>query len=345
MPSLRQDFNKDVRDRLAIRVCYKCSLCRCPTAGPAADESGRVMVGVAAHICAASPNGPRYDPAQSEVDRRSIPNGIWLCATCAKLIDDDVARFPISELHRIKGDAERRATQELAIAPAEGASNWQALQSSKICSYEVQVKLPLAAGGEDVAPAHLDAFTDSINKLVTWAFCHTCVTTPFDDFVYVLAFERDRRDCEPGYAPFILGVHCHITAFVWAFEGLARHFMEGGSQPSLQSLPGEQVVRIAAVFDKCVPTRICRTGATSILIHQLSDERIGLDGPVNTSTLLRVLAASVNHKILIWDDADLCPDYGKMLATYVKINDAGGFNWSDFMIDRAAPESWRYVGP
>jgi hypothetical protein len=52
-----------------------------------------IDVGVAAHITAASPGGPRFDPNLSDKERASATNGIWLCQNCAKLIDNDVAQF------------------------------------------------------------------------------------------------------------------------------------------------------------------------------------------------------------------------------------------------------------
>jgi len=63
-------------------------------------------VGVAAHICAASPGGPRFDPMMISAERTSIENGIWLCAAHAVLIDRDVARFPVDVLRAWKSQHE-----------------------------------------------------------------------------------------------------------------------------------------------------------------------------------------------------------------------------------------------
>jgi hypothetical protein len=59
-----------------------------PTSGPDGD-GGVTNIGVAAHISAASPGGARYDEALTSEVRSDITNGIWLCQTHAKLIDDD----------------------------------------------------------------------------------------------------------------------------------------------------------------------------------------------------------------------------------------------------------------
>jgi len=45
--------------------------------------------------------------------RRAAPNAIWLCARCARLIDNDIATFTVSELEQWKVAAVARAQQAL----------------------------------------------------------------------------------------------------------------------------------------------------------------------------------------------------------------------------------------
>ena len=82
-----------------------------PTAGPD-GEDGITNVGVAAHITAASPGGARYDDTLSAESRSSIDNGIWLCQTHAKLIDDDELTFTSGILRDWKDTAEKMAALE-----------------------------------------------------------------------------------------------------------------------------------------------------------------------------------------------------------------------------------------
>lgn len=110
------DFSPTVKQRLAQRVAYRCSTpsCRAATSGPSdSRSSGASNVGVAAHIHAASEGGARYDPGQSSDERRSFENGIWLCQTHGKLIDDDEVRFSDTLLVQWKRLAEERAAREL----------------------------------------------------------------------------------------------------------------------------------------------------------------------------------------------------------------------------------------
>lgn len=89
----RDDFKGNIPQKLAERAGYICSKpdCRRMTVGPSAiDPTKSVKSGRAAHICAASPGGPRYDPNQTEGQRSGIGNGIWVCPICSDIIDKDV---------------------------------------------------------------------------------------------------------------------------------------------------------------------------------------------------------------------------------------------------------------
>ncbi len=123
--AVRDDFPKAILETLAKRVGYRCSnpSCRKLTSGPHTDEAKVVNVGVAGHITAASPGGPRYDPSLSTEQRRSADNGIWLCQTCGKLVDNDETRFPVQLLREWRRQAEEAARQEVESAPLDLAAH------------------------------------------------------------------------------------------------------------------------------------------------------------------------------------------------------------------------------
>jgi len=83
--------------------------CGIPTRGAASDNEGTINVGFAAHITAASPDGPRYNPNLTSDQRKHHSNGIWLCGTHAKLIDSDEEHFTVEELVSWKRIAEHRS--------------------------------------------------------------------------------------------------------------------------------------------------------------------------------------------------------------------------------------------
>lgn len=98
-----------------------------PTAGPDGD-GGVTNVGVAAHISAASPGGPRYDETLSSEVRSDIANGIWLCQTHAKLIDDDELTYTSAVLRDWKDTAEHMAALEARGFAVRRAAPFPALE-------------------------------------------------------------------------------------------------------------------------------------------------------------------------------------------------------------------------
>ena len=115
---MRDEFSANTIRTLAQRVGHRCSNPECmrATSGPAQDEDGYINVGIAAHITAASPGGPRYDASLTAATRRSASNGIWLCQVCAKLIDSDILRFPADTLRKWKQDAIESGFTAIATA-------------------------------------------------------------------------------------------------------------------------------------------------------------------------------------------------------------------------------------
>lgn len=127
MSADRHDFTIETTRKLCDRVGSTCSNpdCRAPTKGPHSDGEKAINVGMACHIHAASSGGPRYDRAQSEEDRRSIHNGIWLCRTCGTLIDTDEDRFAAPLLRSWRAEAELASYKRIgkpaaaALAPRD----------------------------------------------------------------------------------------------------------------------------------------------------------------------------------------------------------------------------------
>lgn len=86
----RDNFQSKIVDALAKRASYICSNpeCKALTVCPSDTISDKYMyVGQAAHITAAAPSGPRYDESLTVEERCSIENAIFLCSSCATMID------------------------------------------------------------------------------------------------------------------------------------------------------------------------------------------------------------------------------------------------------------------
>jgi len=112
---MRDDFSQLTKDTLAKRVNFHCSnpSCKKPTSGPQVNPNKTINVGVACHIKAASKGGPRFDEKMTKAERKSILNGIWLCQTCAKLIDNDPIKFKVPLLKKWKEESENSALTAL----------------------------------------------------------------------------------------------------------------------------------------------------------------------------------------------------------------------------------------
>lgn len=74
-------------------------------------------IGKVAHICAASPGGPRYDSAMSSSERVSAANLIYLCSDHHDMIDTQVVVHPTELLQKMRSDHEavvRRAIRAVS---------------------------------------------------------------------------------------------------------------------------------------------------------------------------------------------------------------------------------------
>lgn len=125
----RDEFSRPDKELLAKRVGYKCSnpKCRKPTIGPQKHDEKTINIGVAAHICAAASGGKRYKSKMTSQERSNINNGIWLCWSCATLIDRDEKYYTVELLSEWKKQAE--ADAHLAI---EGYLNIERSNLEKI---------------------------------------------------------------------------------------------------------------------------------------------------------------------------------------------------------------------
>jgi hypothetical protein len=138
---------------IAKGVGYRCSNPECarPTVGANASQDGTVTIGVAAHICAASPGGPRYSAVQTRQARRARDNGIWLCQNCGRLIDADAQKFTVEILTGWKRAAQDRAFREL-VAPETSARREEAARIDSI----------MAADNADSADADVDRLFEKV---------------------------------------------------------------------------------------------------------------------------------------------------------------------------------------
>ena len=116
------------RDNFTQKTIYKLSreagnFCSNPDcrimvmSAKAQGDIGITNLGVAAHICAAAPGGPRYDEYMTSDARKHESNGIWLCQNCAHLIDSEPHNYSVALLQEWKVDAQKFAREKLGTKP------------------------------------------------------------------------------------------------------------------------------------------------------------------------------------------------------------------------------------
>jgi hypothetical protein len=116
----RAEFAAPVRQIIAERAGYQCSVLNCGrlTVGPGPRSAQVINIGMAAHIYAASPGGPRGTGGLSALERSDPENGIWCCYTHGKAIDANAgAVFSVAQLIAWKRLHEARRAPKWRASP------------------------------------------------------------------------------------------------------------------------------------------------------------------------------------------------------------------------------------
>ena len=93
----------------------RCAFPRCTA--PLIHEG--VVTGEVCHIKAASPEGPRFDPQQTEQERNAFENLVLMCEPHHKVIDADEESYTVEQLQQIKQRHEAGQHSE----PASGSAD------------------------------------------------------------------------------------------------------------------------------------------------------------------------------------------------------------------------------
>lgn len=100
----RDDFSDLTKIELLVRAANLYSRCHVFTVGSTDAGDRKNSIGLAAHICAAAsgPGAKRFDASQTKAQRRYFDNGIWLCYSCSKLIDNEETFHTVVHLKEMK---------------------------------------------------------------------------------------------------------------------------------------------------------------------------------------------------------------------------------------------------
>lgn len=102
-------FSASIVSLLAKRAAWHCSNpgCAILTVGPTADDDAVANLGEAAHIHGARPGSARFRREMTDAERAEVTNGIWLCCSCHKRVDDDPVAYPAELLFEWRRQHER----------------------------------------------------------------------------------------------------------------------------------------------------------------------------------------------------------------------------------------------
>lgn len=171
----KADFSVAIRKTVAIRSNNLCNnpSCRKRTLAESKEDGLVIDMGKACHIEAASPKGPRYNPESTVEYRKSVENAIWLCPTCADLIDKDYKSYSVQRLKQWKRDSEcnyssKTGLRIFAVANAAGGVGKSSMTAylAQACAFLTKLNvLCISVGAYDFCGGILNGEWDYRNKI------------------------------------------------------------------------------------------------------------------------------------------------------------------------------------
>ncbi len=168
---MRDNFTKQTVEILAKRVGYICSNPNCAkhTVGPNTNVEKATIVGIAAHITAASANGPRFNPHLAEAERKYPNNGIWLCSNCSIMIDRDVEKYTREVLELWKNNAEESMANAIEGKKVKGTKPY--LEAEIIWSHYSRAHNGYSSKNLEVFEQPIPSGTDLyVHWCLRWSF-------------------------------------------------------------------------------------------------------------------------------------------------------------------------------
>lgn len=123
----RDNFSPKTKRQIEKRAGSHCSdpSCRRLTISANSDGTDEINLGVAAHICAAAPGGPRYDENQTPAERQSAENGIWMCSLHGTSVDAKDSKYTVELLREWKAQVLKDAWRAAHYNEGPLAPTWR----------------------------------------------------------------------------------------------------------------------------------------------------------------------------------------------------------------------------
>lgn len=164
--STRDDFSETTKYELCVRAANLCSRCRVFTIGSTDAGDRKNSIGVAAHICAAAsgPGAKRWDATQTRAERKHFDNGIWMCYSCSKLIDNEEVFHTVAHLKQMKSVHQSYVSSLVGVIPM---APFEAENKIRAGILEATISLITKAGSPanfDVS-AVVEGYEQSVNSI------------------------------------------------------------------------------------------------------------------------------------------------------------------------------------
>jgi len=345
---MRDNFTASTKKALANRVSHKCSnpMCRRDTSGPHHDPNRSISIGVAAHITAASVGGPRFDSSLNPKIRSSVDNGIWLCQSCAKLIDSDEIRFPVDLLKEWKLWAENEASASI-IKPSfstHGVKNYNRIpehhQFSRLLHHDWHFTISKNLELDNRYFTHREFYL-----LLAYAFLAASKSSGLDSFNFILSFVLGKsNEFNSNSFPAGVALCSHVSSFITEFAELTDVVGTPQFFERTDCYPEDIKIEINSTFGAYMPYQVQRVGPKKVKFDFLDITLPVFRSPLKSSDLLIYISVMLQEKIVIIDDVDplILPENERQFFKYTELlqKKQRKFCINDFIIDVNDPEKW-----
>jgi hypothetical protein len=226
--SNRDEFTPAIRRAIERQARGHCSnpACRRLTHSSTSDGKGEISIGVASHICAAAPGGPRYDPNMTPEERRSVDNGMWLCDAHGRAVDAADSKFTVEELQKWKRltdeDSWRSVMENVAYGPGMRPPTPDALRDRLRAAATADLTVFQRTERWPRSAVALTLKVDHVDEALSTQALATAVTT-LDDLVLIAAPGMGKTTTVFQIADGILAIGNGTPLIVplgdWATEG------------------------------------------------------------------------------------------------------------------------------
>ena len=148
---------------------------------------------------------------------------------------------------------------------------------------------------------------------------------------------------------FHFGLTCHVEPFYKSYKELLFLFFtnQRAWQDRVGNLPKVADLKCNLGFGESVPHRITLTEQNIIDIHSVQQPLYKIEFPINTSTLLLLISAVIQGKIINFDNINVGKRESKDVTLMKLLTDVqkgkGSLRIDDFDVGPSNPENWEIV--